>query len=357
MKDENKKIQQKEITKKAIITKENYDNLWNKIFITFLGLAFVGLYYLIRDIDKFRKRLISLNPSYDFPKISDFKICIPLFILISLFKYFCQKSLVGICEKIMKKNYRFPDNDKDRQLGEKYRLKLPEHVFKWTMYIILTAFGYYILKDLDYFPKSLLGKGSLPNMFIKGYPDSFYLEKPPLFDFYYMLSLSYFSSDLIWLLFINDKQTDFIMMLLHHICTISLIIFSHLVNYSNVGSIVLFLHVETDIFVHLSRFLIQTEVPEIIKDISGFPLVTNFLYVRIYVFGNIIYVLYKYITWKTTVDYFLLIFLTIIYSMHINWAILLVQKFTALFFGAKAHDTREYKIKDNNSKKISSKSY
>ena len=209
----------------------------------------------------------------------------------------------------MKKKYRFPDNDKDRQLGEKYRLKLPEHVFKGTIYIILTSFGYYILKDLDYFPKSLLGKGSLPNMFIKGYPHCFYLEKPPLFDFYYMFSLSYFSSDLIWLLFINDKQTDFIMMLLHHICTLSLIIFSYLVNYSNIGSIVLLLHVETDIFVHLTRFLIQTDLPEIIKNISGLLLVWNFLYVRIYVFGNIIYVLFKYITWKTTIDSFLIIFL------------------------------------------------
>ena len=338
-------------SKKEFTTKEKYDDFWNKIFTAFLGLAFVGLFYLIRDVDDFRKRLISLNPNYAFPKVSDFKICFPLFILISSFKYFCQKHLVSFCGSVMKKNYRFPKNEKDRQLGEKYRHKLPDHLFKGTMYITLTAFGYYILKDLDYFPKSLLGKGWLPNMFIKGYPNCFYLEKPKLFDFYYMFCFAFFCSDVIWLLFINDKQTDFIIMLCHHVCTLSLIIFSYLINYSNVGSIVLLLHVETDIFVHSTRFLIQTDFPEIIKNISGLALVFNFLYVRIYVFGNIIYVLYKYITWKTTVDSFLIAFLTIIYAMHINWAIMLVQKMIALFMGTKLYDTREYKVKEINNKK------
>ena len=352
MKDE-KKITQKQTKKvKEFITKEKYDNMWKKIFIGFSGITFIGLIFLIRDIDKFRKTLISLNPNYDFPKISDFKICIPLFVLLSLLKYFCQKHLVGICEKVMKKSYRFPKNEKDRQLGEKYRHKLPDHVFKGITYIFLTAYGYYILKDLNYFPKSLLGKGWLPNMFIKGYPSCFYFEKSPLFNFYYMLCFSYFSSDLIWLLFINERQTDFIIMLLHHICTLSLIIFSYLVNYSSGGSIVLFIHVETDIFVHLTRFLIQTDFPEIIKDISGIALVSNFLYVRIYVLGNLIYVSCKYITWKTTVDTFLIIFLSIIYLMHINWAIMLIQKTIALFMGTKIYDTREYKVNDNNSKKI-----
>ena len=333
------------------ITKEKYDNVWNKIFYACLGVSFIGIYYMITGVTKFRKTLISLNPNYEFSKYADFLMCIPIMILYAPFKYFIEKLLIKACEKIMKKSYRFPKSEKDRQLGEKYRLKLPNHVFKCSMYLFLTIFGYYVLKDINYFPKSLLGKGWLPNMFIKGYPNSFYLEKPPLFDFYYMFCLSFFSCDFIWLLFINEKQSDFIIMLVHHICTISLIIFSHLVHYSNVGSIVLFLHTETDIFVHLTRFLIQTDVPEIFKNISGIALVFDFLYVRVYVLGDIIYVLYHYVTWKGIIDWFLLIFLSIIYLMHINWAIMLVQKMISLFMGTKLYDTREYKIKENGDKK------
>lgn len=350
------KKQEKKSLKKPIITKEQYDDIWNKLFYICLGLTAIGIFYMIRGVSKFRNALITLNPSYDFSKYSDFLICIPIIIIFSLFKYCTQKYLIKICKKIMKRSYRFPTNEKDRQLGERYKFKLPEHAFKGTMYTLLTISGYYILKDLNYFPKSLLGKGWLPNMFIKGYPNSFYLEKPPLFDFYYMFCLSYFSCDLIWLLFISDHQTDFINMLLHHICTISLIVFSHLVHYSNVGSIVLFLHFVTDIFVHITRFLIQTDAPEIFKNASGLALVFSFLYVRVYVLGDIIYVLYHYVTWKGIIDWFLLIFLSIIYLMHINWAIMLVQKMIALFMGTSIYDTREYKVKENESKqKISKK--
>ena len=332
------------------ITKEKYDSFWNKIFYACLGVAIIGIFYMITNVTKFRKTVMSLNPNYEFSKYSDFLICIPIILIYAPFKYFSEKILIKVCEKIMKKSYRFPKNEKDRQLGEKYRHKLPNHAFKGTMYLILTIFGYYVLKDINYFPKSLLGKGWLPNMFIKGYPNSFYLEKPPLFDFYYMVCLSFFTCDFIFLL-INDKQTDFIIMFVHHICTISLIVFSHLVHYSNVGSIVLFLHMETDIFVHLTRFLLQTEVPEIFKNISGIALVFDFLYVRVYVLGDIIYVLYHYVTWKGVIDWFLLIFLTIIYLMHINWAIMLVQKMIILFMGTKLYDTREYTIKESGKKK------
>ena len=340
-------------TGKILITKEKYDNLWNHFFYGCLGLTLIGIYFMIRGVNNFRNTLISLNPNYEFSKYSDFLICIPLFIAINIFQHYAPRFLKKICEKVMKKSYRFPKTEKDKQLGEKYRIRIPIHIFKGSMYLFLTIFGYYVLKDIDYFPKSLLGKGSLPNMFINGYPKSFYLDKPPLFDFYYMLCLSYFTSDLVGL-FREAKQTDFINMLLHHICTISLIVFSHLVHYSNVGSIVLIIHMESDVFVHLTRFLLQTDAPEIIKNISGLILVFNFLYTRIYVLGDIIYVLYMYVTWKGVIDWFLLIFLVIIYIMHINWAIMLLQKMFALFMGIKLNDTREFNDTTNksNAKKI-----
>ena len=349
-----KKTETSDSNQKILITKEKYDRLWNRFFYLCLALTIIGIYFMIKGVTNFRSTLISLNPSYEFSKYSDFLICIPLFFIISIIQHYSPIFLRGICEKLMKKSYRFPKTEKDRELGEKYRIRLPIHIFKGSMYLLLTLFGYYVLKDINYFPKSLLGKGSLPNMFIDGYPNSFYLYKPPFFDFYYMFCLSYFTSDLVGL-FVEAKQTDFINMLLHHVCTISLIVFSHLVHYSNVGSIVLILHMESDIFVHITRFLLQTDCPEIIKDISGLVLVFNFLYTRIYVLGDIIYVLYMYVTWKGIIDWFLLIFLTIIYIMNINWAIMLLQKMFALFMGTKLNDTRDFKVGNNNNKQNTKK--
>ena len=343
------KKETKESGKKIMTAKEKYDNIWNQFFYACFGLTLVGIFYMVKGVNNFRNKLISLNPSYEFSKYSDFIICIPLALIINMTQHYMPKLLKNFIEKVMKKAYRFPKNEKDRQLGEKYRIRLPIHVFKGSMYIFFTLFGYYVLKDINYFPKSLLGKGWLPNMFIKGYPDSFYLEKPPYFDFYYMFCLSFFISDLIGL-FREDKQTDFINMLLHHVCTISLIVFSHLVHYSNVGSIVLFLHMESDVFVHVTRFFLQTDAPEIIKDVSGLFLVFNFIYTRTYVLGDIIYVLYMYVTWKGIIDWFLLIFLTLIFIMNFNWALMLLQKMFALFMGTKLNDTRDFKVNANKEK-------
>lgn len=343
------KKETKESGKKIMTAKEKYDNIWNQFFYACFGLTLVGIFYMVKGVNNFRNKLISLNPSYEFSKYSDFIICIPLALIINMTQHYMPKLLKNFIEKVMKKAYRFPKNEKDRQLGEKYRIRLPIHVFKGSMYIFFTLFGYYVLKDINYFPKSLLGKGWLPNMFIKGYPDSFYLEKPPYFDFYYMFCLSFFISDLIGL-FREDKQTDFINMLLHHVCTISLIVFSHLVHYSNVGSIVLFLHMESDVFVHVTRFFLQTDAPEIIKDVSGLFLVFNFIYTRTYVLGDIIYVLYMYVTWKGVIDLFLLIFLTLIFIMNFNWALMLLQKMFALFMGTKLNDTRDFKVNANKEK-------
>ena len=343
------KKETKESGKKIMTAKEKYDNIWNHFFYACFGLTLVGIFYMVKGVNNFRNKLISLNPSYEFSKYSDFLICIPLALIINMTQHYMPKLLKNFVEKVMKKAYRFPKNEKDRQLGEKYRIRLPIHIFKGSMYIFFTLFGYYVLKDINYFPKSLLGKGWLPNMFIKGYPDSFYLEKPPYFDFYYMFCLSFFISDLIGL-FREDKQTDFINMLLHHVCTISLIVFSHLVHYSNVGSIVLFLHMESDVFVHVTRFFLQTDAPEIIKDINGLFLVFNFIYTRTYVLGDIIYVLYMYVTWKGIIDWFLLIFLTLIFIMNFNWALMLLQKMFALFMGTKLNDTRDFKVNTNEEK-------
>ena len=183
----------------------------------------------------------------------------------------------------------------------------------------------------------------MPNMFLKGYPTSYYHYKPKFFDLHYIICLSYFSSDLIYLLFIYERQNDFFTMILHHICTISLIIFSYITNYSNIGSIVLLLHNASDIFVHFTRILIQTDCHEIFKDVSGVFLVFFFIYVRIYVFGDVIYTIWHYITWDWGwVTFSLWGFLTFLYLMHVNWSIMLLHKMTILALGIKITDNVDY---------------
>ena len=335
------------------LTNEKDDNIWCNPYKFFLCVCIASFFLLVRDVNKFRNKISNLNPTYKLPTITDLKPCIFLIPIIILIRVISKQFLIPFSIKIMKKSYRFAKTNKDKELFEKYKIKLPEHILKLTFYLTMTVFGYFILRDLDYFPKSLLGNGSMQNMFIKGYPNCFYLIKPKFLDIYYMIYLSYFFSNLILLLFINDNQTDFIDMLLYHACMIPLIIFIYFTNYSNVGCIVLFLHIETDIFFHLTKFLFQTDVYEIFKNISGALLIFNFLYMRIYVLGDIIYTLYFYMDWEwDTVTFYFFAFLIILYAIHINWIIWSFRKFYVLIKLIKLPDTISYEVKHENISKL-----
>ena len=116
-------------------------------------------------------------------------------------------------------------------------------------------------------------------------------------------------------------------MLLHHICTINLIIFSFITNYSNIGSLIIFCHMESDILGHVIKFIMQTDLPIFLIGLIGVIFISNFIYMRQYVFGEILIIIYKYITWKWgIITTMLWLFLIILYIMHFRWSIILLYK-------------------------------
>ena len=118
------KKQLKEISqsgkKENVSLKEKYDILVNKLYYASLVLTAIGIFYLGKGIGEFRERVISLNPEYEFSKFSDFKICIVLITLISIFKYCIQRALIKFCQKIMKNSFKHPKNENDKILAKKY---------------------------------------------------------------------------------------------------------------------------------------------------------------------------------------------------------------------------------------------
>jgi hypothetical protein len=243
---------------------------------------------------------------------------------------------------ILQSSYKTEDkNDENHHLGKIYHKKLCISGFKMIYFIVAIATGYSILNQLDFFPTSLGGNGELKNMFNAGYPGYMFFWKPDYFDIYYLACLSYHVVDLIWLVFFYELQSDFVMMILHHICTISLVVFSYMSNYSNVGSVVMFLHDFSDIFVYLIRTVINTDAGKIWKVISGAVLLVIFIYTRIYVFGELIYTLFVYYSklgWNP-MNTPLTIFLAFLYVMHIYWVYSILKKMAAAVFKNKIEDT------------------
>ena len=326
---------------------ENEGIFWNSFWIICIFLSIVLIFASCFFINDFNNNIKKYNLNYPWPKLKDLFPSLYLLPLIIIYKLFIEYLSKGFVEYCLSKKYKQPHM---KDLGDKIRLKLSRHLYKITFYTGITIFGYYVLKDLPYFPKSMLGKGYMPAMFLPGFPNSYFHEKPPLFNFYYNINLAYFFCDFIFLM-ISEKQSDFVNMLLHHICTISLIIFSFITNYSNIGCLVIFCHMESDILGHAIRFVVQTDLPIYIIGLTGISFLSNFIYMRQYVFGDMIYTIYKYITWKwDIITSMLWLFLVILYIMHFRWSSILLYKEGQIVF-QKKRVTDDIKYKDNNQTK------
>ena len=231
----------------------------------------------------------------------------------------------------MAKKYKDPNNEEAYTLGKIYVKKNTSYFYKVVFYTLNVAFGYYILKDLNFLPVYLGGSGEFSNMFVNGNMDSTFLQ-PAYFKIYYMMYLSHNLTDLIYLIFIYEQQTDFPLMFLHHTCTISLIFFSHITNHSHIGALVMIIHDLTDIAVYFIRSRVQTDDSEPIKVCYGISLLIIYFYTRLFVFGKLILACYENQSDWNLMYSTLWRFMCFLYSIHCYWLFLIMKKiFNALF--------------------------
>ena len=119
--------------------------------------------------------------------------------------------------------------------------------------VIVSAFGYYVLKDQYYMPTFLGGSGD----YLLCYKEAPYPKHAPFLKEYYLIVTGYHLSQ-IMIHVTGTQKNDFIEMLLHDSATMCLMISSYIFNSWECGAIISFLHNISDIFGHLSRVFSQT---------------------------------------------------------------------------------------------------
>lgn len=112
-----------------------------------------------------------------------------------------------------------------------------------------------MLRQTDYCPWYLLGKGELQNMY-KSHPLN---EYPPGMKYFYLGTLGYYVSKTFEDMVMREKRNDFVEMLLHHVLTIELYVGSYIGNYLAVGSLVILTLDWTQICVAFSRGFSETK--------------------------------------------------------------------------------------------------
>lgn len=211
-------------------------------------------------------------------------------------------------------------------------------MYKLLYYFSITVLGYIVLRDSPVLVPELGGSGDFYNMF-KGWP---YLEHPPIYKYYYLISMGYHIGQLITHIWIDadPKKNDFIEMALHHGVTVYLFGFSYMGNFI-IGGPVTFLHNWADICISWSRMWGETIYYNGLAKYSFVLSQFVWIYSRIYVFGKLIIVcmsveVFVVSSWLQPTFGFLL---GCLYILHIYWVVLMLKIILRAFFENKLEDT------------------
>ena len=217
-----------------------------------------------------------------------------------------------------------------------YRFKIISNFFKMMFYTFTSVLGFYYLSNEKFFPTSLLGKGSL-YYFYEQYPNSFFLHKPAFIDVIYHINFGYVLFDCYYL-YTQKMQSDFLLMLLHHIATISMVIISWVSNYTMIGSVIFYLHYVGDMFVYFVRLSLYIKTPDRLKVSLSVILVLVFIYTRIYVFGSLIYMLFSNPFNMSRVEILGLSANFGLLFIHLVWISMIIAKQVKYFIGGEISD-------------------
>jgi len=196
-----------------------------------------------------------------------------------------------------------------------------KYVFSFFYFLIVTIYGYITLKDEKWMPWFLGGTAQDFSLMQQNQP---FTPIGAGCITYGMLQLGYHGGDMIHLIFIEERQNDFLEMLMHHFSSVSLIgsmIFS---NGMTVGCAIAFLHDIADITAALTKYYGQTP-----NDLcAAIWMIVNMVvwgYTRLMVLPYLIYVIFTTFEYRkdfiayqpiTLISGF---FLCVMFCLHAYW--------------------------------------
>lgn len=309
-----------------------------------ISSVIIGSAFLYSDVENFKINYNSIkshNEKVSFGTYTDLIDSFYLFVLITGAHYLFRYLTVKVFAKILRKTYL----DSDEEIMTIYTNKVSTNSFKFFYFLLSTIIGYCVLKDTDFLSKNSLGNGDFLTFVSKGEEHVYGYDKPNGLKFYYNLNLAFVYFETL-LLITQPLQSDFLIMVLHHLVTVSLIVFSWVSNNSAVGSFILLVLYYGDVHSTIVRVLIYLDINDLIPAFFTFVFLINFAYTRLYVFAEIVYILcFKLEVTYVSVVYFLNTFLILILLLSVLWQVMITKKFLIWLKTRRIEDI--YKIKIN----------
>jgi hypothetical protein len=138
--------------------------------------------------------------------------------------------------------------------------------FKFVYFVVVSLWGFRILKDAPFMPKSLGGSGAAVHAF-DDYP---FPDHLPQLKAYYQVELAYHIQSLLFHI-VSEHRNDYLEMMLHHTTAVLLVLFSYFCNFVNIGALVLLVHDVADVAGYAVKMSVDT----------GYTIVTLSIYVTL----------------------------------------------------------------------------
>jgi ceramide synthetase len=292
-----------------------------------------------------------MNPEYSslaIASLSDLKIIIPTAIFTWVFRDVFTRLMKSTVEKhIDAKNFPTEGERKERALV------LCKWILDFFYYSFSSVTTYFILKDSDFLPPALLGKGDVNLIRNEKFPE---LEFNPYLQTMYLVQLGTHVYSFLHQILVRRNDKKFFEYVLHHGMALFLILFSYSTNQLRIGSIVLITHDFSDVFIVLARgygdFSFKNKKAVNVIYIIAFCI---WCYTRLYAFPvHGIYIIFsrrnvidpKYKDVFSFLTLYLISMLCALVLMHIYWTIFLLKAQFNSFFKNKVkvdYDVRDKK--------------
>lgn len=190
--------------------------------------------------------------------------------------------------------YRLTEFEKNDEMRNILTRKLTDKIYSFTYHVLVITYGFVVLSQTEYFPKMLGGSGAnnyeklwseFPCIKTGGYEKSLRM--------YYLITLGYRVFKTYYLIYQwlrNEHRSDFIEMFLHHTLTIALYVFSFMIGWTKVGSIIMFCHDLVEPVLNGTKILVETKANKNLTVVSVIALWVVWFYSRLVVFPQLLYV-------------------------------------------------------------------
>ncbi|KAL5007542.1 hypothetical protein ScPMuIL_016348 [Solemya velum] len=216
----------------------------------------------------------------------------------------------------------------EKQIGNWFRMrrnqdrpttlvKFTESGWRFVMYFCLFNYGLLVLFDKDYFWNG--------DYCWLGYPHQHVSDGV---FWYYMLELGCYWS-LLFSQFLDVQRKDFYEMFIHHIATLTLMLFSWSGNFVRIGSLVLVVHDAADWWMESAKMAKYLNFSFLCNVLFGMFLVVWFVS-RLVIFPYKIirpthFSVQRILGTLVSVQYFLNILLIVLFILHIYWFVLILR--------------------------------